>query len=89
MRASIRRVLGPRSISTVTGPCLIHHHHRPQHPQRVFRRNAMVAPGIFPIHKLPLMTFLRHQSVAPKNAEIEETKPQIKARYKLIYTCGV
>jgi hypothetical protein len=75
-----------RAISTALQPC-IRRQHLP--PQKMFTRGATVVPGIFPIHKLPLLTFLRHQSVSPKSAEIEDTLPQIKPRYKIIYTCGV
>jgi hypothetical protein len=76
-----------RAISTALQPCS-RHQHLP-HPQKTFVRGATVVPGLFPIHKLPLMTFLRHQSVAPKNAEIEDARPQIKPRYQIHYTCGV
>jgi hypothetical protein len=76
-----------RAISTALRPA-IRRQHLP-HPQKTFVRGATVVPGIFPIHKLPLLTFLRHQSVTPKSAEIEDARPQIKPRYKIIYTCGV
>jgi hypothetical protein len=76
-----------RAISTALRPCS-RHQHLP-HPQKTFVRGATVVPGLFPIHKLPLLTFLRHQSVAPKNAEIEDARPQIKPRYQIHYTCGV
>lgn len=77
---------GRRAISTALWPC-IRNTHLP-HPQRTFARGATVVPGIFPIHKHPL-SFLRHQSISPKRAEIEDARPQIKPRYKIIYTCGV
>jgi hypothetical protein len=76
-----------RAISTALRPST-----RCQHlprPQKTFVRGASVVPGIFPIHKLPLISFLRHQSISPKSAEIEDARPQIKPRYKIIYTCGV
>jgi hypothetical protein len=76
-----------RAISTALRPCMRHTHLPP--PQKTFVRGATVIPGIFPIHKLPLRTFLLHQSVSPKSAEIEDTRPQIKPRYKIVYTCGV
>ena len=76
-----------RAISTALRPCTRGQHLFP--PQKTFVRGAAVVPGIFPIHKLPLLTFLRHQSVSPKSAEIEDAPPQIKPRYKIIYTCGV
>jgi hypothetical protein len=78
---------GRRAISTALRPCVRHRHLL--YPQKTFVRGATVVPGIFPIHKLPLLTFLRHQSVSPKSAEIEDARPQIKPRYKIIYTCGV
>ena len=76
-----------RAISTALRPCVRRQYLLP--PQKLFTRGATVVPGIFPIHKLPFLTFLRHQSVSPKSAEIEDTLPQIKPRYKIIYTCGV
>jgi hypothetical protein len=76
-----------RAISTALRPCVRRQHLLP--PQKLFTRGATVVPGILPIHKLPFLTFLRHQSVSPKSAEIEDTLPQIKPRYKIIYTCGV
>lgn len=78
---------GRRALSTALRPYT--RHIKPHHPQKTFIRGATVMPGIFPIHKLPLLTFLRHQSVSPKNAEIEDTRPQIKPRYMIHYTCGV
>jgi hypothetical protein len=75
-----------RAISTALRPC-VRRQYLP--PQMTFTRGATVIPGIFPIDKLPLLTFLHHQSVSPKSAEIEDTLPQIKPRYKIIYTCGV
>ena len=76
-----------RAISTALRPYVQRQHLPP--PQKTFTRGATVVPGIFPIHKLPFLTFLRHQSISPKSAEIEDTLPQIKPRYKIIYTCGV
>src|SRR5271163_3129399 len=62
-----------RAISTALRP-VAQRQHLP-HPQKTFVRGATVVPGIFPIHKLPLLTFLRHQSVSPKSAEIQDARP--------------